>query len=51
MNIEDVLKGHGIGVGGSNIKSIQRGSITPFNNTTATTATITISPIKKIIQS
>lgn len=27
MNIEDVLKGHGIGGGGSNIKSVQRGSV------------------------
>lgn len=43
MDIENVLKGHGIGTGagGSNIKSIQRGSVTM----TAKGQTITISPV------
>lgn len=43
MNIEDVLKGHGVGIGGgSNIKSIQRGEITP---TPELEATININPV------
>lgn len=49
MNIEDVLKGHGIGGGGSNIKSIQRGTVTM----NAVTKDITISAVdlsKSIVQ-
>ena len=35
----------GQGGGGSNIKSIQRGSVTPWNNTTQTIANITINVV------
>ena len=46
INIDNVLKSHGIGVGGGGtIKSVQRGISTAFDNTTTTSTTITISAV------